>query len=349
MSSNSRLKSRAWIALCGLVLTSAALAASPSYDHYKSWLVACDNGLTCEAKGFTQDSGGTPDLRIIRAAGPDGAIRMDLNGDLDLALNKLRVDGKPLNLDVSAWKVTRYKSDGFATLSSTTPSAVEQLLAILRNGKNLQVGSKPDAAVPLDGMVAALLRMDDRQGRIGGVTALIRKGPTPAAQVPPAPALPSVPPHKIDAALAKGEEQRLIQRYAKHGDDTDCDDAPQGESAAYALDANTALVLTPCLSGAYQTNYDVRLTSRQAGNAERPLRLPDPSGQDVGHDVMEAAFDPATGTLSSNDKGRGIDDCGSSTSWVWDGKNFVLSSASLQSECGGYSAGDFPTIYRSAQ
>ncbi|WP_179401906.1 DUF1176 domain-containing protein [Burkholderia guangdongensis] len=340
-------------ALFGSMLAGAVSAATPSYDHYKSWLVACDNALTCEAKGFTQDSGGTPDLRVVRAAGPAGSASVVLTSIDPFGQADLRIDGKPIKLDPSAWRVNDDRSNQSITFLPTRPEAMDQLLSQLRNGKALQVGKDPEHVVPLDGMVAALLRMDDRQGRIGNVTAWIRKGSAPASAVPAAPALPVVPPRKITANLSDGEAKHFVEQFVKKDAD-ECDDSSSTGAAAghaaYALDAKTALVLIACNHGAYQTGYDVHLVSRQAGNAELPLRLPEPVGHDDGRaSVMEADFDPKTGTLSSFGKGRGIADCGEAISWVWDGRNFLLSSAALQTECGGSQPGDFPTLYRTAK
>lgn len=77
-----------------LIMSGAVQAAAPSYDAYGSWLVACDNALTCEAKGFllgddvtsimsdkepeTAPVNGAVDLRFIRGAGPNGVIEARL-------------------------------------------------------------------------------------------------------------------------------------------------------------------------------------------------------------------------------------------------------------------------------
>ena len=62
--------------------------------------------------------------------------------------------------------------------------------------------------------------------------------------------------------------------------------------------------------------------------------------------MVEASFDPASGTLSSGSKGRGLADCGSSEEWVWSGGAFRLKSLNHQEQCGGTSAGDWPPLYR---
>ncbi len=180
--------------LLGLFLTMIGVghAATPSYNAYGSWLVACDNILTCEAKGFVQGDGdvtssvpdnrpinGSVDLRFIRDAGPDGVIEARLSAGFPFGLADMRVDGRPLLLDRSAWALNT--RDGNTILSSKRPEVIAAFVAQLRDGTILQVR---DGIVPLNGLSAAVLRMDDRQGRVGGVTALIRTGAKSASAVP---------------------------------------------------------------------------------------------------------------------------------------------------------------------
>ena len=241
--------------LLGLLYAGCAIAAhasAPSYDTYKSWLVACDNGLTCEAKGFQDGNSGSPDLRFDRGAGPAAAAEVTLSmpDTHSFDPSKLRVDGHALKLDRSAWTIGR---DGdITTFSTKQPAAIASLTSQLRNGAKLQIADDENAFVPLDGMVAALLRIDDRQGRVSGVTALIRAGAEPASKVPPAPVLPVVAPWSGAGELADSEQRSLVMRTRKAEaalfKKQECDSsAEQAEAAeAYRLDVRAALVLIPC-------------------------------------------------------------------------------------------------------
>ncbi|MCU9953501.1 DUF1176 domain-containing protein [Burkholderia sp. BKH01] len=323
--------------------------SAPSYDTYKSWLVACDNGLTCEAKGFADGGEFSADLRFIRTAGPNSSLEARLNVATNdsIDLGDLRVDGEPLRLDESAWRVDY--ANNVATLSATRPAAVAAFVSRLRNGTKLQVGSEASAYIPLDGMVAALLRIDDRQGRIGGVTALIRKGPAPASRATLAPSLPVVPTRKIVSQLPDREEKSLITRTKRIRDASSCEDHASKylEEAAYALNTQKALVFLPCIQGAYQGSSDVFIAPRIGGGAPEPLKLRNPAGGVLDSSLVEPNFDPATGVLSTFAKGRGLADCGFQAEWIWDGQAFQMSAASQQSTCGGVGPGDWPTLYRS--
>jgi hypothetical protein len=339
------------IAASALVVL-AALAtgqATPSYDSYKSWFTACDNVLTCEAKGFEAGTSDYPDLRFTRDGGPAANTEVVLSAPFSAGATDLQVDGKPLPLDAAAWKIER--RDDFSTFSTDQPAAVDALIAQLRNARRLQLGAH--ASIPLDGLVAALLRMDDRQGRVGGVTALIRKGPAPATKVPAPPPLPIVPIRSATSSLSPGEDERLIARVKAtraaliKNQQCQADDELQ-DTAAYALDARSALVFIPCALGAYQGSSLVFVIPRGSGTAA-PFNgaLPFGKADDGTFQLTEPDFDPKTGSISTFGKGRGLADCGLSARWIWNGNRFQLSEAAFQGACGGSSPGDWPTLYRS--
>jgi hypothetical protein len=346
-----------WFLLFALIpgLCLAANGAPPpvqSYDVYKSWLVACDNTLSCEAKGFNQ-SGDRAEFVIKREAGPTGALNAWIASEAHFGLDQVKMDGAPVPLG-PGWH--RKDDDDSTTVSTSGLAAAQDLVKRLRNAKTLDL---PEGkSVPLDGFAAALLRMDARQGRAGGETALLARGNRPASVVPPAPRLPRVPAREITATLAKGEAQKLIDSARGAGAKTfsseGCDGKVEGmDPAAYALDETRALVLIPCIMGAYQGSYLGFLVQRRDGAAAL-LDLPasyqgNDSSQATLTDLTEAAFAPQTGTLAMSAKGRGLADCGFAASWIWSGNGFVLSALSTQDACGGLQPGDWPTVFRSVQ
>lgn len=350
----ARLSHRvAAVALC-TALPTLGRAAEPvqSYDTYKSWLVACDNTLSCEAKGFPQTADRT-ELTIQRAAGPDGQIHAMMASETPFASGQPRVGTVSLRLG-PAWKVET-SSDG-TTVTTEDAGAIRVLVQAIRNGAEIDLPG--GETIPLDGFTAALRRMDARQGRTGTVTALLDTGAKPAKCVPPAPPVPLIPNHPITAKLGPGEAARLIATTRKGGaallDKEECDAQVEGmDPAAYALDRTTALVLVPCIMGAYQGSYIGFLTDRATG-ATREVEAPIPyqsneEDRASSADLTEGDFDPATGTLSMAAKGRGLADCGLSARWIWDGRAFQLSAMTFQESCGGMEPGDWPVLFRSRQ
>ncbi|WP_170842055.1 DUF1176 domain-containing protein [Sphingomonas gellani] len=332
---------------------SGSLSVEPiqSYDSYQSWFVACDNTLTCVAKGFDDGSGGA-EIRIERHAGADGELVASISSNERFTPSDIRIDGKPAGLGGAAWEYTS-SSDG-SSITSSDFTAIRALIRKLRNATHVTMGS--EEAIPLAGFSAAMLRLEDRQGRIDGVTALLKSGSRPASSVPAAPPLPHIPSHPINARFRPGEETKLIALvradqkalFAKE----ECQDTQQTPEA-FALDQAQALVLVPCIMGAYQGSSLAFIARRGSGRAQR-LIAPMPY---LGNDrdranadyFTEGSFDPATGTLSMAAKGRGLADCGVAASWIWNGKAFNLSAMSLQQTCGGSEPGDWPVLFRSTQ
>jgi hypothetical protein len=335
--------------LLAAAATPRPVAPIQSYDSYKSWFIACDNALRCVARGISESD--EAKVEIARDAGPAGKIEMSLAAASRFAPAAVRLDGKPLGLAAADWHDE--SDEQGTTLSTAKPALIRSLVTRLRNGTKIALGG---ATVPLDGFSAAMLRMDERQGRIGGVTALIRSGPAAASLVPAAPALPHVASRRIAARLSAGEAKQLIAKV-RSGQrallaDEGCEASPGGmEAEAHALDDRRALVLIPCMMGAYQGSSLGFIATRATGSA-RLLDLPLPyQGNDTEHAdtrwLTSAEFDPEKGMLSMAAKGRGLGDCGTAASWNWEGSGFRLASMSYQQACGGYGAGDWPDLYRS--
>ncbi len=94
-----KLALRSGALLAGLTLwLCAAAATAQSYNTYKSWLVACDNTLQCEAKAFDQEAGGRAVLSIAREAGPRGTLHATISADSPFDRSDIMLDGHTLPL-----------------------------------------------------------------------------------------------------------------------------------------------------------------------------------------------------------------------------------------------------------
>jgi hypothetical protein len=60
--------------------------------------------------------------------------------------------------------------------------------------------------------------------------------------------------------------------------------------------------------------------------------------------LIEPDWDPATATLNSHAKGRGLGDCGTDQSWVWDGARFRMTQYKALDAC--RLSGNWLTRYR---
>ena len=322
-------------------LALAGTTAVAAHFTIKDWEVACDNTRACEAVGYQADEGDSAPVALWlgRAAGPAGAVAAKLS-----VINQDETAVGPLTLRVGKLALPGLTSEG-----ELKPAQIAQLLPALRDAGHADVtDGKTKWRLSLAGLKAALLKMDDLQGRVGTVTALVKPGTKPASAVlPPLPApvlrgLPPVAERKQDAALLPV----IAQKLPKGG----CDEQPdligggESQSGIYRLSASKVLLLIECGRGAYQSSFAVWTADDKAPYAAQRVKLTDADGA-PDNELLNASFDK--GELGSFGKGRGLGDCNVQASWLWTADGFKLSSASSARLCrgvpGGYMLSDWTT------
>ncbi len=329
----------------------AAQSRAPVYREIKDWVVACDNTARCEAAGTGEDY---PQLilRLVSEAGPDGAPTLLLEAETAIDPATLRLDGRPFAA-AALLQPAAAGDDGRQPIGRDA-AQVHAFLDAIRNGERLSAGDGDGApAASLAGLSAALLLIDETQGRLGTVTALLRRGPLPASRVPaaaPAPVLPRA--HAGAPPLTDAQRRRLVQtvRATAELQREDCSvEAGSAYDEAEPLNADEALVLVECWRGAYQsTSLAFRLRRDGSGTPQR-VRLALPFAVDGETRVVEE-FTGASygkGELSHFAKGRGLADCGESAGWVFDGRDFHLRHYHRLGQCRGGSPGEWPALWRS--
>jgi hypothetical protein len=345
-------------AIWGGDASAATPAPVPVYRELRDWILACDNTRACFAKfDFDEETGKRPSdgdpgyLSVTRDAGPDGELTVALQGDEHAPDPAgFRLDGRPL--PAFPWR----RDDGEQTASLTGQDAV-RFLKTIRNGALLTYSPAEDAPwVSLRGMSAALLAMDEDQDRLGSQTALIRTGPAPASAVPPpaplpvlraAPARTPLPNAKAFAAAVRRSQAKLIAA------DGYCQPEMKEADQAFALNDSEAIVLIGCMQAAYQASVLLfRAPRADPAKARQVIFPPQPTvdpklvAEQGGAYIAEDGWDPKTASFSESAKGRGLADCGSSSTWTFDGKDFHLSSYNALNRCGGGPPGDWPTLWR---
>ncbi|MFM7027511.1 MAG: DUF1176 domain-containing protein [Chakrabartia sp.] len=322
------------------ILTLAAAVATPArpgeLKSFGDWTIGCDNGRACTAISLMEMESGenqltveisreadplaTVQLRIpnIEQAAPGAAVELLVDKDTALASVNLPKDGGPL-------------------LMTADPA----LIARLTNGQRLTLMSAQNGflgTTSLNGLAAALDYMDRQQQRAGTVTALVLKGEGPANLVPKPPALPVLPPWRQGRAdtlvLAEQDVQSLQAR-------TGCDangDAPLPLEAS-RLDGRNWLALLPCGSSPYNiVTTAVLISGKGKARRMKPAAfdiLPGLGQADGPPLLSNAAWDPQAGELVSFAKGRGLGDCGSAETYIWDGRRFRLVTQVAMAECRG--------------
>jgi len=348
-----------WITapLCLLATILAfSVQAEPLQAIYNDWQVSCDNLNHCVARN-SQD-GQELVMKITREAGPEGkssvSIDYQRNSDEQTAdvpvANHLQMNGKTLSFNHREWDVSTKH------LSTTNRLVVNDFIATVREGSSIQLAVKADPAQPvrpvisLKGIKAALLAIDAQQGRVGTKTAWVSRGAKPASSVPPIPATPVIARFSEPHALSETEISAITQNAATTIENNDCSlDPSEREVHIFALSNDKALMTVNCDMGAYNLYALGFLVSRQAPYKMENLTLNMPfklGEDDESPELINADFDPKTGMLSTYDKGRGIGDCGVSSRWVFDRKQFRLAAFASEPSCDGYSrGGEWPVLW----
>jgi hypothetical protein len=334
-------------------------AVSPESREFRDWRAACDNGNRCVAWGGS-DSGW---IRIAIDAGPEAVAVVSAGswslGDVGKAPDSLslRIDGR----DYALRPGPRDAANAQASAERTG-----QILAALPAARTLALASGAQTAdLPASGVSAALLWIDERQGRLGTTTALLRRGDRPASAVPAGPALPRVTPAPAmsQAGFEGGanpmeddprpltvpagiEGLKAVKACRAEGND----DLNKAVLAA-RLDGSTVLWGIPCGSGAYNATYVLYL-ARPDGSGVRPAPLPERTPRtegDIGGEgpwLVNPIYDPQRQTLTVFPRGRGLGDCGTITTWTWTAQGFVLSQERSMGDCWGMSSDLWPTLWR---
>ncbi len=314
-----------------MLLLALLLAAPAPQDDpeklYGDWVVACDNLHGCEMTSLQpgdqpvpeDDSAWDASMSVTRAAGPAGGFTVEV-----WASSKLG-GAVTLKIDDVAIATATAKDESVSFIGADAA----RIAAAMSNGKALAVAGgdgKVAARISLAGSSASLRYIDANQGRAGTVTAVVARGSKPASAVPAAPAAerivalrPSGTPAIVTKAMRAGMEKQ-----------SECDGLYDGaetvpEVETFALGGGKTLALLPCGAGAY--NYSSVAFIVAGGKAVR-------ADLDGGDDMLvNAGF--GNGVLSSYNKGRGVGDCGTAETYVWDGARFRRTEARSMSECRG--------------
>ena len=308
---------------------------------FRDWIAVCDNGNACFAYGPA--SGGVGWIRVAIEPGPDARPEVAAgywpDGAETTRTFALTIDGTPYPM----------------TLADNEPVAAEipreralEVVRALANGGAARIGAEHELS--LTGAAAALLWIDERQGRVNTVTALRRPGPRPASSVPAAPPLPVVRPAPAISQAGFGDQNQVLPTaletlpaVAECRAET-ADHWVGKEIMSARLDASTELWAVPCFAGAYNVGHDWSVTG-PGGRAPRPARLAAASGE-ASAGTINGGYAPEARTITAFAKGRGVGDCGTASTWTWTGRAFVLTNELAMNECWGVPPDYWPTTWR---
>jgi hypothetical protein len=334
------------LGLAAIAFAGPALAAEAYPDGvertFSAWTVTCDPTHTCWAQAFADNYEMTA-LSLKRAAGPEAALVASLFGSVDnetfdMPGFEAAFTGAEQGLD------TDQGAGGLVIAAAQTGLFVDAL----RNAATLSNGGT--ISISLAGASAAMRLIDEVQGRVGTVTALVAKGDKPAGAVPAAPAMPVVLAPNTKALEIAGEPGTDLKAAAIEA----CggDDEPEFEPIGVRLDDGREIWLMPCSNGMYNYLYAGLLKDGDAisglsftGPAEGAPPLSELEimwNPEIGTDDPEVNVPPRPLGIFTFGRGRSIGDCGEMTKHVWTGKAFALVSHSTMRHCAGLPYDDWP-------
>lgn len=360
----------------GLCFATAGTALAAERGHvrtFRDWVVGCDNARTCRAFGLpARDSATQLAVRIDRPGAPEAAPTLTVilaQDALPAAGTRLKVEADGGGLVEVAIGSGATHEEGEVTL--TDRAATARLLDEIRRGRSLRVtlnpaqgsGERTDV-VSLDGAMAALLWMDDRQRRLGTRTALARPGEAAASTVPRPPEAPvrrdGVPfagPAVPTELPAVWTEPVMRAFRTIPGEGCNQEDDNHEDIEAQRLSPQLVLVSVRCWRGAYNYSRAYYIVEEGDRPRVRPASFPrvrdalppaedPPSNRQPDNILWNGEFDPAGGTVFHLAKGRGMADCGEIGEWRWDGARFQPLRLEVMPTCRGLLPPNWITLFR---
>lgn len=328
--------------------SSVGMISVPQPTEFGDWTVSCDNARLCEAiAGFEQGgSYGEWVIHVTRGALPDAEPLVEAFPAFDdgTKTGDLLIDGRRANF--------HFDSEGQLVGDA---NAFLDAMARAQKAEVVDEGGKMIGRLPVTGASAGLRWMDDKQKRAGTVTAIIAKGPAPAAKVPPVPPLPRIAQPAASKAPPRALSAAAVKKIRDIGDDDLCDRDPPGGSPldveTYRLDAKHSVGVVGCYFGAYQGVSVIVVINEDGSWVPAPIEMPqnmisEDSDSSWRHMLTTADYDPKRRLLTTWAKGRGIGDCGTAASWAWDGRVFRLASFQSLESCVGAQPGMWPSLWQ---
>lgn len=335
------------------VAGSAQAQAQGDSKTFRDWTAGCDNLKGCTALSLPGEAAETTGfLKFERPGGPAGTVSLSLKltGEklkAPLAV-RLSLDGAPFPAAGRTLAATVEDAETARIAFSDADTAM--LIAAARKATGFSaVMAGKSYTISLAGSVAALLWIDEQQGRLGTVTALTRKGDAAASSVLQPPALPVIAAKATARALDEKAAKTLgaaLRKHLKSSEPDACEDndgAASTPDQAWPLDARQKLVGLYCGSGAYNVSTGYWLVAGEAVTSARKVAFPR-NGDNM---LINSDYDPKTGQIGFFAKGRGLGDCGSAGNYAWTGSGFVLTAFSTMGECRGIAPDDWLVLQRS--
>lgn len=343
--------------------TVPANAQSPTKD-YRDWSVTCSNLKTCTAVSISglnemdlskpprgvSDKTETGWLWVEIEAGPNAKPKILYSGEYladqptakDGTLRILGQNGRALAN--GTFVLTSHESGA----SQVQSADIARFISVARAGQSVVYFPGTSRTVQsfasLSGFVAALRAIEVEQGRTGTLGAWIDGGKQARERIPPAPTTPRVSAMAFAKITSRTTAPKLVMDRRK----AECDDSDRLDYGGQGIESfnlgkGRILWVVPCGAGAYNMWSKFYLQTHSNRLEPYPFSSPDPATDEQdAHSLVNVSVEPETGQISAFSKGRGVGDCGSAQTYVWDGTEFVLTSWIEMTACSGLTPDFWP-------
>lgn len=318
-------------------LQSASVELGEQFFH-KDWAAACDNILACEAQSLLGDNQDEmmPKVTVERA--------QDLAGTVMVKVSLAEPKGDQFRIFVDNRLIASGTlAKGEFPISLEGSEAMKLARAIGRGRQMIVRGTDRSVLgqIKLNGSAAAFAHIDKVQNRAGTRTALFAIGKKAfRGKLVPVPIISVRRIGKQEIIPDAGAIVGLVERSTCAEASTEVT-----ENSAYSLGKHgsnyQALVMLSCGNGAYNFSSAPYVGTSKDGKkwSFAPARFDYPAEPGKAMDgvrlLVNSGWDAESQQISSYSKGRGIGDCGSAETYVWDGDMFRLVEAYAMDECRG--------------
>ncbi|MFN3748339.1 MAG: DUF1176 domain-containing protein [Sphingorhabdus sp.] len=321
-----------------LILESVSIYSGPRPEEtavFKDWVTGCDNVRNCTAIALEPMERAEADQLEVLIEQP---LAHHLDPVVTVKLRVFHASDEQYRLYVDDEKVSHLAQfDGRWVFKGP---AARSLVSSMRDGGVMtakDVRGNAVAVASLAGLTAALLRIDEQQGKQGTARALAKPGKgIPYDDLPgysvtlgrpgPTDRVPKMPSPDVTVKLAANETCAIDENQ------------PVAASKVYRLDGEHSLLLMPwrCGNGAYNLYSNIMIVdyfgTPRVAEFDYDTGF---TGDGPSNVLVNVIWDRDQRVLESFNKFRGLGDCGRIDRFIWDGAKFRLSEQLIMPECRG--------------
>jgi hypothetical protein len=327
----------------------AASAAAHDPVAFEDWLAVCEHGGYCAA--WVKGASGIPDGNRLDDVLSIGRHAEGTYWEVSFVIGSQIGAPEVLTVDVDgAQEHFRAPADlgavgnpfSYFLLGPKAQAVMDRLppAATINTHFADPQGVKGGSEFSLAGLNAALIWIDEQQKRLGSER-VAEAAPLGIERIAPA--------QKVGEVAFDDLPADLVAMHEARPDACDPFDMLDSDPAVYDLGEDGTLFFVPCTEGAYNYWFAAYLGTKWGYELQHFATVHYDGGIASDDGIWQPSFDPATKTLETYNLGNSMGACGTTATYVWEGREFVLVRAGIKPQCDETGEpGDFPVIYERA-